>query len=230
MIAINCVTRTPFVAAFVLGLVASGQVMAQTSLSKVETAAREHRLNVEIKPLPTILTALGQAQAGSLGLAAEAFVSPHYAAYIGGEYVDVRLSKDMVQRATDSYRNAIVPSKVLGYYIHPGVRYYTEPLASSWYAEGGVGYTARKEQYRYRDSFVKSQVQSILPNVGGGYRWLFDRFLVRLGASAVGNSLVSRSEVPVEDTAEAREGQKKVRDVNRVPVMAAVDLGLGYTF
>lgn len=210
--------------------------VSSTGLAQQEMNLRKQGItpySVELKPLPTSMSFLGGNGTGSVGLGGEVFLSPNTAIVVGGSYADMNLPNNMTRKATDSNKNEPVPDKLIAYHISPGLRWYSSrAYESSWYGGAALGYSDIHGKYAFEDTTIDSKVSSVLPTLEAGYRWLFtNNFLVRLGAAVAGNMVTKHDETAVDKTSSyATDGEDKVKKINQTPVLAALDLGLGYAF
>jgi len=207
---------------FALTQTAFGQAGAEVSAERAPFA-------VELKPLPTAMSF--EQGVGAVGASAEAFFADKWAWFIGGAYTDMNLPNNLIQKGQNNNKNTPIPSDVIGYTYYTGARYYTDPLLGSWYGDLGAGYAEQTGKWNYKGTLVDSRAVSVLPMVGAGYRWVFaNRVLVRLGANvAYNNSKVDKA-TATEVTNNYQDAENKVYDTLKTPVLASLDLGLGYAF
>jgi hypothetical protein len=187
---------------------------------------------VELKPLPTALSAVPEAGAvGSIGLGAEIFQTKHMAWFGEGQYIDVNTPNNLTNRSKQANPSSPVPSEMHGYEWTAGARLYGTPEVSTWYGSLGVGYSDYAGTFNYQDTTIAAHTISILPTVAAGYRWMFDNnVLLRLGLDVASNQVKSRRADAESQTANAADGEHKVRNLERTPVLANLDFGVGYGF
>ena len=181
----------------------------------------------EFKPLATTLDMVP-----GPGVAGEVFFADKVSVFLQGSYTDADLpGARMKDYGVDSKKNA-VPIKGYGYGYAAGARWYNSPESDSWYADAGIGYSQHNATWEYKDQRVKGRLETVLPGVSGGYRWRWSNgFLVRLGAGIAANGVASSS-AKAEDPAspDAKEAEKKVKNITTQATVGGVDLGLGYMF
>jgi len=184
---------------------------------------------VEIKPLPTALSAVPGI--GSIGVGSELFFSSKSALFVDGQYTDANLPNRVLKQVKENNTGEPIPRTMIGYNVTSGVRFYSSPALHSWYGALGVGYSELTGKWDYDDATVQSHIISVLPTVAAGFRWVFENnVILRLGANFSSNIVKSESTTAAEQTATAADGVKKVSNSERTPMLAAVDVGLGYGF
>lgn len=190
--------------------------------SEVRPAAPDWRdSSVEVKPLALMGSAIPGI--GAFGIGAEKFLDNNTAGFVDLSFMTADLNKRTVQ---DNDQKYALPDRVNSYGVDLGARYYGVPATHTWYAGAKLGYNRSEGNWTYRDDTVRKEVAALTPGVEGGYRWLFTNgVLVRAGAGAAGNVVVG------EKTSEAKEETiDKVDKATKAPVVAKLDVGLGYAF
>lgn len=205
--------------------VAYGQELSSTA------RATGTGITAEIKPLPTVLSLVPGV--GSIQAGVEADINQTVAPFLEFTAVNANLPERLDAIVEDEAEgdDTIRPKKLQGGGVDIGARFYTAPLGHSWYGQAKIGYSEVTGEWEYREEIVDSRVASLTPGLGGGYRWLWNNGVVlRLGAGVSAN-LVQASDVDYdEETANTLEAQEDLEDRFDEPVLANVDLGLGYRF
>jgi hypothetical protein len=213
-------------------LVTGANLLAQSDITT--TKSDPYRLQIddismELKPLTTLMSAVPGV--GSIGLGFEAFVAPRFAVFSNFAVMNANLPHaydDDVQEFSRLY-----PRSFTGGSIGLGGRYYGSLFGDSWYGGAKLGVTRVRAKWEYRDEVLSQDVGSLTPGVEGGYRWLWvNNVLVRLGVGASANlrqfdNIETESESASADVVSAR---KELDKTSKFPVLASVDLGIGYKF
>lgn len=206
----------------------AGPGFAQIESTKSATVQRPGDFTAEVKPVPLLFSLIPGV--GSIGLGAEVFVDPNVAVFSDVYYSDVdlpnRVTTTMNDRAGDP-----TPDKLTAASISLGGRYYGRPAGSSWYAGGLVGYSDSEGQWDYEAETIDHRVMSTTAGLEAGYRWKWvGGTIFRLGGGLASNNVQSKSVTSESDTKDAKDGIKKVGDINTPPVLAALDVGFGHDF
>lgn len=211
----------------------AGSAFAQSDVSATSTGTSsvfgQDRFSAEIKPLPTILSAVpGVAGAG---VGAEWMVNHESAIYTDVNYLDSNLNK----RGEDEVRNRAgdepYPNKVRAVNFDIGGRFYTSPLTSSWYGGAKLGYSTVRGQWFYKDEKLDQKTASLTPGINAGYRWKWENdVLVRLGAGAAANFVQFQDIDRENDSRDSLDAQDELDEKAHTPVLANLDLGVGYMF
>ncbi len=215
-----------------LALGAAGLAFGEDSIESTRAAAPGYetgRFSAEIKPLPTVLSVIPGV--GGLGLGAEAMVSRDTAVYAESTFLDSNLSGRTESEARDRAGSNLYPNKARAVNVDLGGRFYTSPMSSSWYGGAKLGYSTLHSQWFYHDATIDQKTASLTPGINAGYRWKWDNsMLVRLGAGAAANFVQFERTERNDDSADGLEAQKKLDDKAHTPILANLDLGVGYVF
>lgn len=181
--------------------------------------------SIEVAPLNLLLNAAPGV--GSAGIAGELKISDHTALMADGSFLNANVSKNLLNKA----KTDLKPDSLKGYNAAVGLQTYATPNMSSWYWGGKVGYMVTDGTWDYKGSTIDHKAEAIVPQVMGGYRWLYDNNMtLRLGASA-GPYLSQSKDIKAHDNTEnAAEGVRKLTDFEGRPVQGQVDFLLGYAF
>jgi hypothetical protein len=201
---------------------------AQVETTKTTRIQESNDVTVELKPIPLIANLVPGV--GSIGIGGEIFANENISIFSNLYYTDVnlpnRISGTMADRAEDP-----VPDAMTSINVSLGGRFYGSPLGSTWYTGAAVGYIDSTGKWEYEDVEINHSLSSVTIAVEGGYRWRWpNNVLVRLGGGLASNNIQSSSYTSDSTSKNADDGKKKVKELNSMPVMAAVDLGLGYMF
>jgi len=189
----------------------------------------QNRFSAEIKPLPTIVS-LVPGVAGA-GVGAELMVSHDTAVYTDVNYLDSNLSGRTEDQARSRAGDGLYPNKVRAVNVDLGGRFYTSPLTSSWYGGAKLGYSTLRGQWFYHDETLDQKTASLTPGINAGYRWKWDNsVLLRLGAGASANFVQFQDVDRNSDTDDSKDAQDKLDDRAHAPILANLDLGVGYVF
>ncbi len=189
----------------------------------------QDKFSAEIKPLPTLLSVIpGVAGAG---VGAEVMATSDTAIYTDLMYLDSNLSGASEAEAKDRAGDGLYPNKARAVNIDIGGRFYTDPLSHSWYGGAKLGYSTLRGQWFYKDQVLEQRTASLTPGINAGYRWKWENdVLVRLGAGAAANFVQFQDIDRDNDSDEAKEGQDKMDTAAHAPIIANLDLGVGYMF
>jgi hypothetical protein len=210
---------------FGAAVTASAQDLDATSTTAVRAAPVG--VTAEIKPLPTLLSAVPGI--GSLGAGVEADLFNGPAPFLEFTALSSNLPERLEGAAKDE--EDLYPDRVRGGSVDIGSRYYQSAIGHSFYGLAKVGYTEMSSRWEYNDGIVDHRVASITPGLGVGYRWRWpNRLMVRLGAGVAANLVQANSTENQVDNADSDEAADKVKDRADEPTIANVDLGLGYMF
>lgn len=211
-----------------LALLPSSLALGQVQSTK-ETTFFSNSFSAEVKPLPTILSAMPGI--ASAGIGAEMSNGGPVAMFANGYLLDSNLPR-FAREARDE-NEVPVMRKMQGYAGDLGMRYYASPYGvDSWYGGAKVGYSYGKGQWDFKGQQVDSSVRALNPGVEGGYLWSWpSQVLVRLGAGVDGN-VIQENLVTAEgeETASVIEARNTIEDYAQATVIPRVDLGLGYRF
>ena len=178
-------------------------------------------VSVEIKPLPTLLSALPGV--GAAGVGFEGFVTEKVAIY-----TDVSAANSNLPHAYNDRlqaRDRLYPRKMSAAGIDLGARYYGLLFSDAWYTGGKVGYSAATATWEYKDQVVKQEVSTLTPGVEAGYRWLWpSSFLVRMGLGATANIVQAQSLTSDVESSEVTEAKDELKSASRTAALAKVDL------
>jgi hypothetical protein len=204
------------------------QAVAQMDMQRIRGTVENRNLTIELKPITSLLSVAPGV--GALGIAGEGLITENVTAFVGANF----LSGDIpgwTQREMRAVADGLAVDRADGFTVYAGGRWYNNPQAHSWYAGGQIAYAAANATWNYADETIESTVASIPPGVNGGYRWLWDNgVLVRVGATASANLLLEESVTATATTQAVQDIQADISDVQRFPVLANLDFGLGYVF
>jgi hypothetical protein len=187
-------------------------------------------ITAEVKPLPTLLSVVPGV--GILSAGVEGFVQPNIAIFTEAAAMSSNLPDRLRGATKDRLGNdKLYANKMRGGSIDVGARYYNTPMRSSWYTGGKVGYKAASAEWEYNDEVLEQETATITPGINAGYRWKWDsNFIVRLGAGATAN-LVQKQRVKSDrDNEDVKDARDQLDEAVKTPVLANIDLGLGYMF
>jgi hypothetical protein len=213
----------------------TGTTTGAVSGTRMRRMMGSDRLAAEVKPYPAVMgfgADAGASGVGSVGASVEWMTNRYVAVHADGYVLDTGLG---VYDEADK-DEGIYPDTVTGYSAELGARYYGEPETSTWYAGAKLGYTEVSGDYTYKDrEAVEARYGSLTPGVQAGYRWLVgfqDDILIRLGAVAAANVVQYRDRdmKGLTGTADEAEARDELDDRIEAPVLASVDLGIGYQF
>jgi hypothetical protein len=186
-------------------------------------------VSVELKPLPTMLSAVPGVAA--VGLGAEIIPASNFVPFINANLIDGNLPNNLRNRQNSDETPQI--AKMRGYSADTGVRYYFNDVARhSWYGGAKVGYSLARGEWEYKDEKIVHTMRTVTPGVEGGYRWNWpSNVLLRLGVGADSNIVQeNRANAVGEENSRTKDAEDKVQGYAQVAVVPRVDLGLGYTF
>lgn len=216
-----------------LALFMASAASAQESIDSTRTGTSSmfgaDKFSAELKPLPTILSVIpGVAGAGA---GAELLVGRDTAVYTEVNYLDSNLSGASEAQAKDRAGDGLYPNKVRAVNIDVGGRFYTSPLSSSWYGGAKLGYSTLRGQWFYKDEVLNQRTASLTPGINAGYRWKWENdVLLRLGAGAAANFVQFQHIDRENDSKDSLDAQDKMDDEAHSPILANLDLGVGYVF
>jgi hypothetical protein len=221
---------------------ASAQMGAETGTTtgavtgtRMRRMTGSDRLAAEVKPYPAVMgfgADAGASGLGSVGASVEWMTNRYVAVHADGYVLDTGLGV----YEEDDKEEGISPDTVTGYSAELGARYYGEPETSTWYAGAKLGFTEVSGDYKYKDrEDVKARYGSLTPGLQAGYRWLVgfqEDILIRLGAVAAANVVQYRDRdmKDLTGTADETEARAELDDRIEAPVLASIDLGIGYQF
>jgi hypothetical protein len=203
------------------------------------TSSREARsgqfegVSVEAKPIPLMLSLIPGV--GGFGVGVEVPTTGQMTAYVEGNFLDSNLPNGIDAEVKKLSGEGLHGDKLRAVNIDVGARHYLTPAISSWYGGIKVGYTTLHADWLYHDEKLTQRYSSLTPGLAAGYRWKWENgLLVRLGAGVASNVRqfedVKIETGPGSNDAVAKEGRDKLDEGAREPVIANVDLGVGYAF
>jgi hypothetical protein len=192
-----------------------------------EVRAPRRGVTVEVKPLPTLLSTIPGVGAASAGVELE--MRNGTAPFVEATAFNTDLPERFDAKGKEEMD--LYPNRLKGGAVDFGARIYARPGFDSWYGGAKVGYAAVSGQWAYHDATIDHRVTAYMPGVNGGYRWLWqNRLVVRAGAGLAINLVQSQDVTRHGAEGQAAEAEDKVKDKFDTPVLANVDLGLGYMF
>lgn len=224
--------RMRYVRMTVLNL-ASGVFLTLPSFAQVSSTRvgdfMPNNAVVEVKPLPTALSFIPGVRA--VGVGAEFNNSGNYAAFTDVYLLDSNLPNRLRREGNEDETPVLQIGQ--GYAADVGVRYYyTSATADSWFSQAKLGYAYSLSQWGYQDEQVDHSFRTIVPGLGGGYRWVWtNSLLVRVGAGIDGNIVQENKVTPTEAaTAATNDAQNEIEGAALAAVTPMIDLGVGYMF
>lgn len=219
----------PVLACFAGSAMAQDSLEATTTASPARPVAGQSRFAAELKPLPVIVSLVPGVSGAGVG--GEWMATRDTAIYTEVNYLDSNLSGRTSDQARSRAGESLYPNKVRAVNFDVGGRFYTTPLASSWYGGAKLGYSTVRGEWFYHDETVDQKTAALTPGVNAGYRWKWENdVLVRLGAGAAANVVQFQETKRTNDTEDSKEAQDKLDKNARVPFLANIDLGVGYMF
>ncbi len=207
---------------------AQSDVQATTS-GTTSSVFGQDKFSAELKPLPTILSVIpGVAGAG---IGAEGMVTTDTAIYGEVNYLDSNLSGASEAEAKDRAGDGLYANKARAVNVDLGGRFYTDPLSHSWYGGAKLGYSTLRGQWFYKDEVLEQRTASLTPGINAGYRWKWESdVLVRLGAGASANFVQFQDIDRSNDSEDSLDAQDEMDKKAHTPILANLDLGVGYMF
>lgn len=194
-----------------------------------QTAGRAGPISIELKPLPTAMSATPGV--GSAGLGAEVAWGDN-----ATTFADIyAINANLPNRLRNEGREQDVPviQKMNGYAGDIGARYYGQSVETdSWYGGARMSYTFAKAQWGYQGEKISQTVKTMSPGLEAGYRWIWsNNVLLRLGAGADSNIVQENNATAIDrETTVTADAEDKVKGYAKVAVTPRVDMGIGYAF
>ena len=206
----------------------SSEAFSQVQAVK-EGVFKPGQVSVELKPFPTVLSAVPGVR--SVGFGIELSAGGNVSTFGNAYAINANLPSQL-RGEGDENTNPVV-QKFDGYAADVGVRYNATPVETgSWYAGGKVGYSMAMGQWGYRQEKVNQTIRMMTPGLEGGYRWIWNSgVLLRLGGGLDANVLQQNSTSPVgQATATTADAEDKVKGYAKIAVAPRGDVGVGYAF
>jgi hypothetical protein len=235
----NCMGSTHmktryYTSIFCVSMALGAQAFAQTAdvaTTRQGTAGSSTRgITAEVKPLQTLLSAIPGV--GVVGFGLEGFVRPKTTVYSEVNIINSNLPERLEGAAKDKLGDdKLYANKMRGGAVDIGSRWYNNPIGHSWYTGGKIGYQEASTEWEYNDEVLTQRSASLTPGINAGYRWAWqNNVVVRLGAGASLNLVQAQNVDSENDNADTDEARDELDEAAKVPVLANVDLGLGYMF
>ena len=200
--------------------------------SNMALAAEVSAYNVEVKPLPAVISVLP----GAFGLGAEGeiYADEHWSAFVDAYYVQLSLDEHRVKDALDRQsKNKGVPQALRSLNFGGGARYYQSTQQDSWFGGGKLAIGSSRARWVYQDQALKDDDVAVTTGLEAGYRWLWDSgFDVRLGGG-LGVTAMTRRSIRADgtETVAYNDAKRDLEDKERkVHLTPSLDVGLGWSF